>query len=204
MALNFIRPDQMASSSPQQITQLLVAWRNGDEAALGQLMPFVYDELRRMAHRQIRKKRTDRVLQTTALIHEAYLRLGGYRKVNWQERAQFFAISATLMRRILVEYARADMRLKRGGKQQRISLDAHCLSYPDSSTSEEHLLDIVALDEAITRFEALYPRQARVFEMHFFAGMNNKEIAKVLDRHFNTIGRDFDFSRAWLRRELSR
>jgi len=193
----------MASSSPQQITQLLVAWRNGDEAALGQLMPFVYDELRRMAHRQIRKKRTDRVLQTTALIHEAYLRLGGYRQVNWQERAQFFAISATLMRRILVEYARADMRLKRGGKQQPVSLDANFLSLPDS-TSEQHLLDIVALDEAMTRFEALYPRQARVFEMHFFAGLKNKEMAKVLDRHFNTIGRDLDFSRAWLRRELSR
>lgn len=194
----------MATSSPHEITQLLVAWRNGDESALSQLMPFVYDELRRMAHRQIRKKRTDHVLQTTALIHEAYLRLAGYRRVNWQERAQFFAISATLMRRILVDYARADMRLKRGGKQQPVSLDANFLSLPESSTSEKHLLDIVALDEAMTRFEALYPRQARVFEMHFFAGLNNKEIAKAHNVHFNTIGRDLDFSRAWLRRELSR
>src|SRR6185369_905126 len=139
----------MASSSPQEITQLLVAWRNGDEAALARLMPFVYDELRRIAHRQIRNKRTDHMLQTTALINEAYLRLGGCRRVNWRERAQFFAISATLMRRILVEYARADMRLKRGGKQQPVSLEANLPSLPDSSTSNEHLLDLVALDEAM-------------------------------------------------------
>lgn len=194
----------MASCSPQEITQLLVAWRNGDEAALARLMPFVYDELRRIAHRQIRNKRTDHMLQTTALINEAYLRLAGCRRVNWRERAQFFAISATLMRRILVEYARADMRLKRGGKQQPVPLEANLLSLPDSSTSNEHLLDLVALDEAMTRFEALYPRQAKVFEMHFFTGLKNKEIAKAFDVHFNTIGRDLDFSRAWLRREMTR
>lgn len=194
----------MASSSPQQITQLLVAWRNGDEAALGQLMPFVYDELRRMAHKAMRNEHAGHTLQTTALIHEAYLRLSGYQQVNWRERAQFFAISARLMRRILVEYARAAGRAKRGGKKQPISLDASPLSLPDLWVSESLLLDMITLDEAMSRLEALHPRKARVVEMYFFGGMKKEEIAEVLEVHLNTVSRDLDFSRAWLRRELSR
>ena len=194
----------MASSSPQRITQLLVAWSNGDGSALGQLMPLVYDELRRMAHRQIRKERTGHTLQTSDLIHEAYLKLGRYRQVTWRERAQFFAIAAQLMRRILVEYARASMRVKRGGKGQPISLDANSLSLPDPCASEGNRLDVMALDEAMTRFEAIRPRQARVVEMHFFVGMGETEIAEILNIHVNTVSRDLHFARAWLRRELTR
>ena len=194
----------MASSSSQRITQLLVAWSNGDGSALGQLMPLVYDQLRRMAHRQMRNERTGHTLQTTALIHEAYLQLGRYRQVNWRERAQFFAIAAQLMRRILVEYARASNRLKRGGKGKPISLDADLVSLPVPCASEDNRLDILALDEAMTRFEAIRPRHARVVEMHFFAGMAEKEIAEVLHIHVNTVARDLDFARAWLRRELTR
>ena len=194
----------MASSSPQEITQLLVAWRNGDETALDQLMPFVYDELRRIAHRHLRKERRGHTLQTSALINEAYLRLQGYRRVKWKERAQFFAASATLMRRILVEYGRARVRVKRGGKEQPISLDASPISIPDSVNSEDLFIEVLALDEAMTRLEALQPRKGKVVEMHFFAGMGKEEIASVLDVHVNTVDRDLVFSRAWLRRELSR
>jgi RNA polymerase sigma factor (TIGR02999 family) len=194
----------MASSSPPQITRLLVAWRNGDETALSALMPFVYDELRRLAHRHMRKEREGHTLQTTALIHEAYMRLGDYREVNWQERAQFFAISAKLMRRILIESARARERVKRGGKARPISLDASSLSLTVPSESGEHPLDIIALDEAMTRFEALYPRKAKVVEMHFFACMKEAEIAAVLGVHLNTVSRDLVFAKAWLRRELSK
>jgi RNA polymerase sigma-70 factor, ECF subfamily len=194
----------MASPSPQEITQLLVAWRNGDETALDQLMPFVYDELRRIAHRHLRKERRGHTLQTSALINEAYLRLQGYRRVKWKERAQFFAASATLMRRILVEYGRARVRVKRGGKEQPISLDASSISIPDSVNSEDLFIQVLALDEAMTRLEALQPRKGKVVELHFFAGMGKEEIASVLDVHVNTVDRDLVFSRAWLRRELSR
>ena len=194
----------MASSSPQEITQLLIAWRNGDETALDQLMPFVYDDLRRIAHRHLRKERRGHTLQTSALINEAYLRLQGYRRVKWKERAQFFAASATLMRRILVEYGRARVCVKRGGKEQPISLDASPISIPDSVNSEDLFIEVLALDEAMTRLEALQPRKGKVVEMHFFAGMGKEEIASVLDVHVNTVDRDLVFSRAWLRRELSR
>lgn len=194
----------MVSSSPQRITQLLVAWSNGDGSALGQLMPLVYDRLRRMAHRQMRKERTGHTLQTTDLIHEAYLQLGRYRQVTWREREQFFAIAAQLMRRILVDYARASKRVKRGGKEKPFSLDANSVSLPDSCTSVGNRLDILALDEALARFEAIRSRQAKVVEMHFFAGMKEKEIAEVLNIHVNTVARDLDFARAWLRRELTR
>lgn len=194
----------MASSSPQRITELLVAWSNGDEAALGQLMPLVYNELRRMARRYMRNERTSHTLQTTALINEAYVRLGGYRRVNWLERAQFFAIAAQLMRRILIEYARSSKRVKRGGNEEPISLDTNSVSLPDACAPEGNRLDLMALDEAMTRLEAIRPRQARVVEMHFFAGMKEKEIAGVLHVHVNTVGRDLDFAKAWLRRELTR
>lgn len=194
----------MASSSPQRITQLLIAWSNGDEGALGQLMPFVYNELRRMAHRYMRNERTGHPLQTTALIHEAYLRLSGYRQVNWRERAQFFAIAAQLMRRILVEYARAGLRVKRGGRQVTISLDATATSLVEPYTLEGHRLDVIALDEAMTRLQDVWPRKARAVEMHFFGGMAKKEIAEVLNVHVNTIGRDLIFAKAWLRREMTR
>ena len=137
----------MTGSSQLRITELLVDWSNGDETALGKLMPLVYDELRRLARHYMRNERQGQTLQTTALVHEAYLRLAGYKEIKWQERAHFFAIAAQLMRRILVEHARARKRVKRGGDAQTISLDAKTISLADaSSASPDQQLDMLALD----------------------------------------------------------
>ena len=193
----------MTGSSQPRITELLVDWSNGDETALDRLMPLVYDELRRLARHYMRNERAGQTLQTTALVHEAYLRLAGYKEIKWQERAHFFAIAAQLMRRILVEHARARKRVKRGGDAQTISLDAKTISLADaSSASPDQLLDMLALDEAMKRLEAIDPRKAKVVEMRFFAGMENKEIAEVLNVAPNTVIRDWNFAEAWLRREL--
>ena len=193
----------MAASLPQHITQLLVDWSNGDEAALTKLMPIVYQELRRRAHQYLRHERPGRTLQTTDLVNEAYLRLADYKQIQWRERAQFFAIAAQIMRRILIEQARARKRVKRGGDAQTISLDAGTISLGNaSSTSADHFLDMLALDEAMTRLEAIDARKTRVVEMRFFAGMNNQEIAEVLKVTPNTVIRDWNFAEAWLRREL--
>ncbi len=193
----------MTGASPEQITQLLVDWSNGDQTALGKLMPLVYDELRRLARHYMRNERAGQTLQTTALVHEAYLRLAGYKEIKWQERAHFFAIAAQLMRRILVEHARARKRRKRGGDAQTICLDAKTISLvEDASASVDHFLDMLALDEAMTRLEAIDSRKTRVVEMRFFAGMDNQEIAEVLKVTPNTVIRDWNFAEAWLRREL--
>ena len=193
----------MTGASPEQITQLLVDWSNGDQTALGKLMPLVYDELRRLARHYMRNERQGQTLQTTALVHEAYLRLAGYKEIKWQERAHFFAIAAQLMRRILVEHARARKRVKRGRDAQTICLDAKAISLAeDASASADHFLDMLALDEAMTRLEAIDSRKTRVVEMRFFAGMENTEIAEVLKVSINTVTRDWNFAEAWLRREL--
>src|SRR2546430_9045355 len=193
----------MTGSPPQPITQLLVDWSNGDEAALTKLMPIIYQELRRRAHQYLRHERPGRTLQTTDLVNEAYLRLADYKQIQWRERAQFFAIAAQIMRRILIEQARARKRVKRGGYAQTVSLDAGTISLGNaSSTSADHLLDMLALDEAMTRLEAIDARKTRVVEMRFFAGMNNQEIAEVLKVTPNTVIRDWNFAEAWLRREL--
>jgi RNA polymerase sigma factor (TIGR02999 family) len=192
------------NSSPQErITDLLADWSNGDQAALDRLMPVVYDELRRLARHYMRNERAGQTLQTTALVHEAYLRLANYKEINWQERTHFFAVAAQVMRRVLVEHARARKRVKRGGNAQAISLDEGTISLAStSSASADHLLDMVALDEAMTRLEAFDSRKAKVVEMRFFAGMENEEIAAVLDISVNTVMRDWNFAEAWLRREL--
>jgi len=193
----------MTGSSQQRITELLVDWSNGDQTALDKLMPLVYDELRRLARHYMRNERADQTLQTTALVHEAYLRLTNYKEIKWQERAHFFAVAAQVMRRILVEHARARKRVKRGRDAQPISLDANTISLADaSSASRDQLLDMLALDEAMTKLEAIDPRKTKVVEMRFFAGMENKEIAEVLNVAPNTVIRDWNFAEAWLRREL--
>ena len=193
----------MTSSSQQRITQLLVDWGNGDEAALATLMPIVYRELKKRAHHYLRHERPGRTLQTTDLVNEAYLRLADYKQIHWRERSQFFAIAAQIMRRILIEQARARKRAKRGGDAQTLSLDAGTLSSVSvSPPSADHLLDMLALDEAMTRLEAIDSRKAKVVEMRFFAGMNNQEIAEVLQVTPNTVIRDWNFAEAWLRREL--
>jgi RNA polymerase sigma factor (TIGR02999 family) len=192
------------NNSPQeQITDLLADWSNGDQAALDKLMPLVYDELRRLARHYMRNERAGQTLQTTALVHEAYLKLADYKAIKWHERAHFFAVAAQVMRRVLVEHARARNRVKRGGNAQTISLDAETISFATaSSTLGDHFLDMLALDEAMRRLEAFDSRKTKVVEMRFFAGMENEEIAAVLDISVNTVMRDWNFAEGWLRREL--
>jgi RNA polymerase sigma factor (TIGR02999 family) len=194
----------MSDRSPEQITRLLVDWSNGDESALDRLMPLVYQELRRLARHYMRNEHLGQTLQTTALVHEAYLRLGDYKEIKWQERAHFFAVASQVMRRVLVEHARARKRIKRGGNERTLSLDAETFTLADpSSASPKQLLDMLALDEAMTKLETFDPRKTKVIEMRFFAGMDNKEIAHVLKVHPNTVKRDVDFAEAFLRRELA-
>ncbi len=182
---------------------MLVDWSNGDEAALARLMPIVYRELQRRAHQYLRNERPGRTLQTTDLVNEAYLRLAGYKTIQWRERAQFFAIAAQIMRRILVEHARSRGRVKRGGNAQTVSLEEGTVSPTNrSKDSQNHFLDMLALEEAMTRLEAIDSRKTRVVEMRFFGGMSNREIAEVLNVTPNTVIRDWNFAEAWLRREL--
>ena len=193
---------------PPKITDLLVDWSNGSQEALETLMPLVYEELRRMAHRYMRNERTGQTLQTTALVHEAYLRLADHRRVEWKERAHFFAIAAKVMRRILVENSRSRGRAKRGGNAQKVSLEDGIVSLETVSAnwkgdSQGQLLDMLALDQAMQKLEAVDSRKTKVVEMRFFAGMDNKEIAEVLGVAPNTVMRDWNFAEAWLRRELA-
>jgi RNA polymerase sigma factor (TIGR02999 family) len=182
---------------PHQITGLLIAWSNGDDAALEQLMPLVYEELHRLAHSYMRGERPGHTLQTTALVNEAYLRLAGYRGVRRQERAQFFALAAQLMRRILVDHARTRERQKRGGRAARLQLDEAAVLSPERSG------ELLALDEALSRLAEIDPRKSRVVEMRFFGGLRNEEIAEALKVSVKTVTRDWQVAEAWLRRELT-
>src|SRR5260370_25118792 len=169
----------MSASLAQQITQLLVDWSNGDEAALAKLMQLVYRELRKRAHQYLRNERPGRTLQTTDLVNEAYLRLADYKQIQWRERAQFFAIAAQIMRRILVEHARSRRRVKRGGNAQRVSLEDGTISLSNRpSDSQNRFLDMLALDAAMAKLEKVDSRKTKVVEMRFFAGMNNQESAQ--------------------------
>lgn len=184
-------------ASSAEITGLLKAWRGGDTAALGRLAERVYPELRLMARRYMRNERQANTLQTTALVHEVYLRLVDVNSVEWQERAQFFALAAQMMRRILVDAARARAAHKRGGGVLKVNLDetATLASAPNRP--------IVALDEALTAFSQVAPRQAKVVELRYFGGLNEEEIVAVLKISPRTVRRDWDFAKAWLLRELS-
>jgi RNA polymerase sigma factor (TIGR02999 family) len=187
----------MATSGSPQITQLLLAWGKGDQAALEELMPLVYDELRKVAARSLRRQRPGHTLQTTALVNEAYLRLIDSSRVQWQNRAHFFAVSATLMRRILVDFARERQNLKRGGAAERVSLDEALAVAPERGA------DLLALDEALNRLAALNPRQAQVVELRYFGGLNEEETAEALKVSLRTVQRDWNLARLWLYRELS-
>ena len=184
-------------SSPK-ITELLLAWNNGDQAALEKLIPLVYEELHRIARRYMRRQFSGHPLQTTALVNEAYLRLINVNKVQWQNRAHFFAISARLMRQILVDFARAHHNLKRGGQTRRVTLDEGLV------VSHERHADLVALDDALNALAALDPRKSQVVEMHFFGGLSVEEIAEVLKVSTATVRRDWRLARSWLHRELSK
>ena len=188
----------MSETPPHEITQLLVAWGDGDKQALDKLMPFVYGELRRLARNYMRNQKADHTLQTTALVNEAYLRLIDSDKVRWQNRTHFFAISAQLMRRILVDFARAKNAVKRGGENQKITFDE---ALPVTSDKEAELL---ALDEALKELATLNERQAQIVEMRYFGGMNEKEIGEALEISTRTVRRDWSVARAWLFRELSK
>jgi RNA polymerase sigma factor (TIGR02999 family) len=183
---------------PSSITQLLVAWNGGDKAALDQLVPIVYDELRRQASRYLRQERPGHTLQTTALIHEAYLRLVDQNSVQWQNRAQFFGMAGQLMRRILVDHARTKHRAKRGGSAVRVSLsDA-------TSVTTEASLDLIEIDEALNRLAKIDEQQAKIVELRFFSGLNVEETAAALNISPATVKRDWSVAKAWLYREITR
>jgi RNA polymerase sigma factor (TIGR02999 family) len=188
----------MAMPAPQEVTQLLVAWSNGDSEALEKLIPLVYDDLRRLARNYMNRERAGHTLQTTALIHEAYLRLIEQKEVKWQNRAHFFAISAQLMRRILVSMARARQADKRGGETRQVSLDEAMVF------SEERAADLVALDDAMNELAALDPRRCRVVELRHFGGLSVEETAEVLKVSPDTVMREWKRAKAWLYSELNK
>jgi RNA polymerase sigma-70 factor (ECF subfamily) len=184
--------------APQNVTELLIGWSNGDREALDALMPVVYDELRRQASRYLRRERVGHTLQTTALIHEAYLRLIDQKNVHWQNRAHFYGIAAQLMRRILVDHARTKKRAKRGGSDIRVSLSKANIFAKGQD------LDIVAIDEALERLARIDEQQGRIVELRFFSGLTVDETAEVLGISPATVKRDWSMARAWLHREISR
>ena len=180
-----------------EVTGLLKAWSGGDEAALKQLADRVYDELRHIARRYMRNERAGNTLQTTALVHEVYIRLVDVKNIEWQQRAQFFAIAAQMMRRILVDAARARGAYKRGGGAMKVNVDEAPVPSPERDSS------FVALDEALEAFSKLAPRQAKVVELRYFGGLSEEETAEVLNTSTRTVRRDWDFAKSWLMRELS-
>lgn len=183
--------------SPHNLTQLLVAWSDGDSTARDELMPLVYDELRRLAHRYMNRERCDHTLQTSALVNEAYLRLIDQKDVRWQNRAHFFAIAAQMMRRILVDYARKRGFAKRGGDRQSVPLEDATIVSP------ERAAEVVALDEALKCLAQLDERKSQIIELRFFGGLNIEETAEVLGVSPGTVMRDWTFAKAWLRREIT-
>lgn len=190
--------DQPARTPPE-ISRLLREWSDGNRAAFAELLPLVYGELHRQAARYLRHERIGHTLQTTALIHEAYLRLIDQRDVRWQSRTHFFAIAAQMMRRVLIDYARAKHREKRGGDDVRMPLDAVNLL-----AGNEDSVDLIALDQALKRLAELDEQQARVVELRYFGGLSLEETAEVLHISRATTARDWDVAKAWLRRELTK
>ena len=184
------------SVSPHRVTQLLQEWSHGDDAALAELTPLVYEELRRLAHHYMEGERPNHTLQTTALVNEAYLRLADQTSPNWQSRAHFFAVASRGMRRILVNYARSNRAQKRGGGAARIELDEAAILSPEQS------IEIVDLHEALERLGTLDSRKAQVVELKYFGGLNHDEIAEVMKISAVTVRRDWVFAKAWLHKEL--
>ena len=179
------------------ITLLLNEWKSGDETAIDRLFPYVYDELKRQARNYLNRERANHTLQPTALVHEVYLRLVNLNQIKWDDRSHFYAISATIMRRILVDHAREIAADKRGGVMQQISLENLQIS------NEQKAMDLLELEEALTKLGEIEERKVRVIEMNFFGGLNQKEIAEVLQMTEKTVQRDLKFAKLWLYRELS-
>ncbi len=183
-------------STPGEVTRLLSELRAGNREAESQLIPLVYNELRRLAQHYMRSERSNHTLQATAVVHEVYLRLIKQEKVSWQSKAHFMGVAASLMRRILCDYARSRGRFKRGAESERVSLDEALIF------SKEKSDEVIDLDQALARLAKDYERQAKVVELFFFGGLTTEEAAAVLDISPKTVKRDLDFARAWLRREL--
>lgn len=184
--------------TPGEVTLLLADLRRGDQAALGRLMPLVYDELRRLAGHYMRGERAGHTLQPTAVVHEAYLKLAGQDWAQWQDRAHFIGVAARQMRRILVDYARQHVAAKRGGTPVKVDLDAHANGFSESKSAE-----ILAVDEALERLRNLDPRQAEVLELRYFGGLTVEETAAQLGVSARTVKRDWSVGLLWLRAELA-
>lgn len=180
------------------VTELLARWRSGDPGALQALMPLVYEELRRLAHHYLRRERPGHTLQSTALVHEAFVRLTGHAPPQWEDRAHFFGIAAHLMRQILVEYARSRNAGKRGGLAVKLAID----NVEDRSAKPD--LDIVALDDALKDLAKIDPQQSRVVELRFFSGLSIESTAEAMGISESTVKRDWNTARVWLFRELDR
>jgi len=188
----------MIPASEHDITDMLLDWGKGDKAALDRVMPLIYNELRRLAHRQMRRERAGDTMQTTSLINEAYLRLIDYERVQPQDRSHFFAIAAQAMRRILIERARSRRTAKRGSGGQKVSLD------DAADLVDDRAANLVALDDALTSLATIDPRKAQIVELKYFGGMTIDETAKALGVSTPTVERDWQMAKIWLRREITR
>jgi RNA polymerase sigma-70 factor, ECF subfamily len=182
--------------SPADVTSLLNELAAGDQEAAAKLVPLVYEELHRLAARRRRHERPDHTLQTTALVHEAYMKLAAQRDAKWQNRAQFFGVASQVMRRILVDYARGQQRIRRGGKQQKVSLDDALLVSPDRTE------EVLSVHESLSRLETLDGRQARIVELRYFGGLTVEEIAEVVGISTKTVMRELKVAKAWLYGDL--
>ena len=182
---------------PKEVSRLLVDWGNGDQAALDELIPLVYDELRRLAGRYMRRESQGHTLQTSALVNEAYLRLVDQRSVQWQNRAHFFGVAAQLMRRILVDHARSRSRAKRGGRALMVSLD-------EQAVISKEVAEVIAVDVALKNLAEMDPRKSQIVEMKFFGGLTTEEVAEVLNVTSRTVEREWRKAKAWLNRALSK
>ena len=188
--------EPLMSTAQHQVTQLLQEWSEGDENALAKLMPLVHEELHRLAHQYMKRESAGHVLQTSALINEAYLRLVDQPQIRWQDRAHFFGIAARLMRNILVDEARKRNAAKRGGSFIQVPLDEA------SAVIQDQAANVTALDDALQRLEAIDERQGKIVELRFFGGLSIEETAQVLQVSPGTVMRDWTFARAWLRNEM--
>jgi RNA polymerase sigma factor (TIGR02999 family) len=190
--------DNLVQHAQDSVTKLLLDWGAGNRAALDALTPLVYDELRRLAGHYLRRERPDHTLQSTALVHEAYMRLIDQRNVRWQNRAQFFGLAAELIRRILVDHARAKQAAKRGGTAVKLTLDEAL----DASAGRD--LDLVRLDDSLKALAEVDAQQSRIVELRYFAGLTIEETAEALDISPATVKRDWVVAKAWLRRQMDK
>ena len=188
----------MTTPSSQEVTRLLLAWRNGDQDALERLTPLVYGELRRMAHRFMRRERPDHTLQTSALVNEAFLRLIDCQQVNWQNRAHFFGLAAQMMRQILIDHARSHARAKRGGALRQVLFEETAV------VSAERAAELIALDDALNALAAFDISKSRIVELRFFGGLTNEEVGEVMGMSLRTVEREWRKAKAWLRRTISK